>query len=114
MARHRTVQEKRELQERARQLRAQGRSRREIQAELGIGDDLAKAFLRGVPLPDSLVRPRAEDDLRERVREMRWQGATCRTPRATPSVRPRLRSDGWRLCGRACGGIATPETRGAG
>ena len=53
MARHRTAEEKRELAERARELRAAGRSRREIQAELGIGDDLAKAFLRGVPIPDS-------------------------------------------------------------
>ena len=40
MARHRTAEEKRELAERARELRAAGRSRREIQAELGIGDDL--------------------------------------------------------------------------
>lgn len=76
MGRHRTPEEKRELGERARQLRAAGRSRREIQAELGIGDDLAKAFLRGVPLPDSLVRPRAKDSDREAAREMRAAGST--------------------------------------
>lgn len=76
MGRHRTPEEKRELEERARALRAAGRSCREIQAEVGIGDDLAKAFLRGVPLPDSLARPRAKDELRAEAREMRRQGAT--------------------------------------
>jgi transposase len=76
VARHRTPDEKRELAEQARALRAAGRSRREIQAELGIGDDLAKAFLRGVPLPDSLRRPQAKDDLREQARKLRRQGAT--------------------------------------
>lgn len=76
MARHRTAEEKRELQERARELRAAGRSRREIQAELGIGDDLAKAFLRGVPLPDSLARPRAKDADREAAIALRQAGRT--------------------------------------
>lgn len=68
--------EKRELGEQARALRAAGRSRREIQAELGIGDDLAKAFLRGVPLPDSLARPRAKDDDREAAVALREAGRT--------------------------------------
>ena len=76
MGRHRTAQEKQELGEQARQLRAAGRSRREIQQELGIGDDLAKAFLRGVPLPDSLARPRAKDADREAARAMRRAGKT--------------------------------------
>jgi orotate phosphoribosyltransferase-like protein len=76
MGRHRTQQEKRELGEHARQLRAAGRSRREIQAELGIGDDLAKAFLRGVPLPDALARPRAKDGDREAARALRMAGST--------------------------------------
>lgn len=76
MARHRTAEEKRELAERARALRAAGRSRREIQAELGIGDDLAKAFLRGVPIPDSLARPRAKDELREAAIALRQAGRT--------------------------------------
>ncbi len=62
--------------ERARQLRAAGRSRREIQAELRIGDDLAKAFLRGVPLPDSLARPRAKDAEREVALALRAAGRT--------------------------------------
>lgn len=48
MGRHRTPQEKQELGEQTRAMRAAGRSRREIQAELGIGDDLAKELLRGV------------------------------------------------------------------
>ncbi len=76
MGRHRTPEEKRELAEQARQLRAAGRSRREIQAELGIGDDLAKAFLRGVPLPDSLARPRAKDGDRELALVLRHEGRT--------------------------------------
>lgn len=76
MARHRTAEEKRELAERARAMRAAGRSRREIQAELHIGEDLAKAFLRGVPLPDSLSRPRAKDDLRQQAVQLREQGAS--------------------------------------
>lgn len=76
VGRHRTQQEKLDLGERARQLRAAGRSRREIQAELGIGDDLAKAFLRGVPLPDELRRPRAKDDLRDAATALRLAGRT--------------------------------------
>lgn len=76
MARHRTAEEKRELAQRARALRAQGRSRREIQAELRIGEDLAKAFLRGVPLPDSLSRPRAKDADREAAVALREAGRT--------------------------------------
>ncbi len=76
MGRHRTPEEKRELAEQARQLRAAGRSRREIQAELGIGDDLAKAFLSGVALPESLRRPRAKDALRDEARDLRRGGAT--------------------------------------
>ena len=76
MGRHRTPDEKRELGEQARALRAAGRSRREIQTELGIGDDLAKAFLRGVPLPDSLLRPNAKDADREAAVALREAGQT--------------------------------------
>ncbi|GAC1440110.1 MAG: hypothetical protein NVSMB55_03620 [Mycobacteriales bacterium] len=76
MGRHRTPQEKVELGEQARALRVAGRSRREIQAQLGIGDDLAKELLRGTELPDSLRRPRAKDDIRERARELRLAGWT--------------------------------------
>jgi transcriptional regulator with XRE-family HTH domain len=57
-------------------MRAAGKSRREIEAELGIGDDLAKELLRGTPVPDSLRRPRAKDDVRERARELREAGWT--------------------------------------
>ena len=76
MGRHRTQDEKRELAGRARELRAAGRSRREIQADLGIGDDLAKQLLAGTEVPDGLRRPRANDDLRQEAVEMRSQGAT--------------------------------------
>lgn len=76
MGRQRTADEKRALAERARALREAGRSRREIQRELGIGDDLAKALLRGVPLPDELVRRQAKDAEREAAVQMRAAGRT--------------------------------------
>ncbi|MDT7573359.1 MAG: hypothetical protein QOE05_3533 [Actinomycetota bacterium] len=76
MGRHRTPEEKVQLGEQARAMRAAGKSRREIEAALGIGDDLAKALLRGVPLPDSLQRPRAKDDHREAAIALRRAGRT--------------------------------------
>jgi transcriptional regulator with XRE-family HTH domain len=76
MGRHRTPEEKVQLGEQARAMRAAGKSRREIEVSLGIGDDLAKELLRGVPLPDSLRRPRAKDQLREKARELREAGWT--------------------------------------
>lgn len=76
MGRHRTAQEKVELGERARAMRAAGLSRSRIQTELGIGDDLAGALLSGVPLPDSLRRPRAKDALRATAVELRQAGRT--------------------------------------
>lgn len=76
MARHRTPEEKRALAEQARALRAAGRSQREIIAELHIGDDLARQFLRDVPVPDSLRRPRAKDDLRAAAVSLRAMGKT--------------------------------------
>ncbi len=76
VAAHRTPEEKRALGEQVRALRAAGRSRREIQAELGIGDDVAKDLLRGVPVPDNLRRPRAKDDQREVAVAMRLAGRT--------------------------------------
>jgi hypothetical protein len=57
-------------------MRQAGKSRRQIQAELGIGDDLAKALLRGTPVPESLKRSRAKDDVRRRARELREAGWT--------------------------------------
>jgi orotate phosphoribosyltransferase-like protein len=76
MGRHRTATEKVELGEQARAMRAAGKSRREIMAELKIGEDLAKALLRGTELPDSLVRPRAKDDHRAAAIELRKAGRT--------------------------------------
>jgi transposase len=76
VGRHRTPEEKVQLGEQAREMRAAGKSRSEIQAVLGIGDDLAKALLRGVPLPDSLRRPRAKDDHREAAIALRAAGRT--------------------------------------
>lgn len=74
MGRHRTQEEKRELGERTRALRAAGRSRREIQAELRIGDDLARQLLAGTEVPDGLRRPRAKDDVRAAAVELRAAG----------------------------------------
>jgi transposase len=76
MGRHRTATEKVELGEQARAMRAAGKSRREIVAELKIGDDLAKELLRGTPVPDSLRRSRAKDAVRDQARELRAQGLT--------------------------------------
>jgi hypothetical protein len=76
MARHRTPEEKRELGEKARAMRADGRSRRQIREALGISDDLAKAFLSGVPVPESLRRPRAKDDLHAAAVALRRAGRT--------------------------------------
>lgn len=76
MGRHRTDEEKAELGERARAMRAAGTPRREIIATLRIGDDLATELLRGCELPDSLRRPRAKDHLRQRARELREAGWT--------------------------------------
>jgi transcriptional regulator with XRE-family HTH domain len=76
MGRHRTAEEKRELGERARAMRAAGRSQREIQRELGIGDDLARQLLAGTEVPDALRRPRAKDDVRAEAVVLRGQGLT--------------------------------------
>ena len=76
MGRHRTPEEKRELGEQARALRAAGRPRCEIQAELGIGDDLARQLLAGAELPDRLRRPRAKDAAREAAVALREAGRT--------------------------------------
>ena len=75
MGRQKTQDEKLALAERARQLREQGLSRREIQVSLGIGEDLAKAFLRGTPLPDSR-RPHAKRAERQAALAMRAAGKT--------------------------------------
>ena len=93
MGRHRTPQEKHELGERAQALRADGRSRRELIAELGVGDDLAKAFLKGVPLADRLQRPRAKDEARLAAIELRRAaGRTTRSPWSWGSPRAAARS----------------------
>lgn len=76
MGRHRTYEEKLELGEQARALRAAGRSRREIQQELGIGEDLCGQLLVGTDVPDALRRPRAKDDHRAVAEQLRAQGCT--------------------------------------
>lgn len=76
MARHRTPEEKRELGERARAMRAAGRSRREIIAELHVGEDLLVQLLAGTEVPDALRRPRAKDEVRAAAAELRLAGRT--------------------------------------
>ena len=78
MGRHRTPEEKLELGERARAMRAAGRSRREITAELHVGDDLLTELLRGTEVPETLKRPRAKDDARELARSMYREGRSYR------------------------------------
>jgi DNA-binding CsgD family transcriptional regulator len=76
VARHRTPEERRELGERARALRAEGRSQREILRELRVGEDLLRQLLRGIEVPDALRRPRAKDEVRARAVELRLAGRT--------------------------------------
>lgn len=64
MGRHRTDSEKVELRAQALALRAEGVKRADILKRLGIGDDLLNAFVSGAPLPDSLARPQAKDEVR--------------------------------------------------
>lgn len=78
MGRHRTAQEKDELTARARAMRAAGRSRREITAELHVGDDLLSELLQGTTVPDCLRRPRAKDDLRALARILYGGGRSYR------------------------------------
>ncbi len=76
MGRHRTTPEKVWLKEQARGMRASGRSRREIAAELHVGDDLLTELLRGTVVPRELRRRKAKDHLRGRARELREAGWT--------------------------------------
>lgn len=74
MPRHRTPEEKRELGEQARVLRAAGRSRREIVRELHIGEELLTKLLDGTPVPASLRRRNAKDGVRAQAVELRLAG----------------------------------------
>lgn len=76
MGRHRTSEEKAELCDKAVAMRVAGIGGKRIATELGIGGSLACELLRGVPLPGSLARPRAKDDLREVAVLLRQQGRT--------------------------------------
>jgi hypothetical protein len=71
----RTKEELDRLRERAIALRRAGKSRREIQAILGLaGRSTLNELLRGVPPPDWTRRPNAKDDLRDKARELRAEG----------------------------------------
>lgn len=76
VGRHRTAQEKQELSGRAQAMRAGGWSRREIRAQLGVGDDLLSQFLAGTTVPVQLRRPTAKEGARARAVELRSQGRT--------------------------------------
>jgi transposase len=55
-------------------LRRAGKSRREIRAELGIGNSTLDRLVQGAPPAPWTARPRAKDALRVRARELRSEG----------------------------------------
>ncbi|MEW9529009.1 helix-turn-helix domain-containing protein [Microbispora sp. NPDC049125] len=65
------------LRARAIALRRSGKSRLQIKQALGVrSNETLTKLLRGTVPPESLLRPRAKDDLRRRARELRAQGRT--------------------------------------
>ena len=71
----RTKEELDRLRERAIALRREGKSRREIQAILGlVSRSTLNELLRGVPPPDWTRRPNAKDELRDKARKLRAEG----------------------------------------
>ena len=66
-----------DLKERARELRRQGMSVKQIVAELGLtSTHIVQDWVHGVPPPAWTHRPRAKDAERARARELRSQGLT--------------------------------------
>ena len=76
MPTHRSPDEIAELRARAAALRAAGTGAKRIAEQLGIPYNLAQTLLRGVPVPASLMRLRAKDDLREAALALRREGRT--------------------------------------
>lgn len=74
MARHRTLEEKAALKERAAAMRAAGVGAARIATELGIGQQLCRELLADVPKPASLARPNAKDEHREAAVALRREG----------------------------------------
>jgi uncharacterized protein YerC len=74
--RRRTEEQLAAMKVEAAALRAAGVGSKRIAQQLGIGGALACELLRGVPVPGSLQRPRAKDDLREAAVLLRQQGRT--------------------------------------
>lgn len=65
------------LREKAVALRREGLSRREIRDRPAVhNNDILNRLLEGEPPPERTKRPNAEDDLRDRARELRLQGMT--------------------------------------
>ena len=64
------------LRQRVIDLRLTGRSRAQIQSELGLGHSKLDRWLRGVPPPQWTRRPRAKDEVREQARALRADGHT--------------------------------------
>jgi transcriptional regulator with XRE-family HTH domain len=65
-----------ELAARAAELRAAGVGAKRIAAQLGIPYGRAQELLRGVPVPSSLMRVRAKDELRDVAIQLRREGRT--------------------------------------
>ena len=68
------VEDTRNLREAVIALRRAGKSRREIRAELGIGNSTLDRLVQGVPPAQWTVRPRAKDARRIRARTLRSEG----------------------------------------
>jgi transcriptional regulator with XRE-family HTH domain len=76
MGRHRTAEEKAAFREQAVAMRRDGLGAKRIARELGIGGDLVNELLRDEPVPSSLRRPRAKDELRDVAIALRRSGRT--------------------------------------
>lgn len=74
MGRHRTPEEKAAFKEQAVALRRAGVGAKRIAQQLGIGGALVHELLRGEPVPSSLRRPLAKDELRGAAVALRLEG----------------------------------------
>jgi transposase len=76
MARHWTSEEKQAFREQAVTMRRQGIGAARIAKALGISKAMATELLREEPVPSSLMRMRAKDDLRDAAVALRLEGRT--------------------------------------
>jgi predicted transcriptional regulator len=72
--------------ERARELRRAGHTLAQIKAELRVGSDQLRAWVRDIPAPANNHRARAKDEHRARARELRVEGLSVPTIAKTLGV----------------------------